>query len=136
MPGPLPKRIEERRRRNVVPGETTVVMDGVVEIPPARDDWHPTALAWYESLKDSGQSQFYEPSDWAQAVYAADLITKSLQPEATAAAAGMALAAMKELLTTESERRKAKLQVQRTNGGEPEAEKPTAIDEYRKMVTG
>jgi hypothetical protein len=41
-------------------------------IPTADKGWHPKARSWYNSLKLSGQSAFWEPSDWATAVAAAD----------------------------------------------------------------
>ena len=137
MPGPLAKRVEERRRRNSVPGETVVEVHGPVIAPEPRADWHPVARAWFEALKQSGQSQFYEPSDWGLALYACELMTRSLDPEATAAKATAALAAMNDLLTSEKERRKARLQVNRILGGvEDESVRPTALDEYRKVLGG
>ena len=41
-------------------------------IPDADKGWHPKARSWYNSLKISGQTKFWEPSDWATAVAAAD----------------------------------------------------------------
>ena len=41
-------------------------------IPQADSSWRPKARSWYNSLKLSGQSEFFEPSDWATAVAAAD----------------------------------------------------------------
>jgi hypothetical protein len=41
-------------------------------IPQADSTWRPKARSWYNSLKLSGQSEFFEPSDWATAVAAAD----------------------------------------------------------------
>ena len=43
---------------------------GIV-IPEANPGWLPVARSWYNSLKLSGQSDFYEASDWATAVAAA-----------------------------------------------------------------
>jgi hypothetical protein len=133
VPGPLPKRIEERRRQNKVPGEVTVAMVGAVRPPPVPRRIHPQAAAWYRSLARSGQSQFFEPSDWAAAGFVCHLITKALEAEATAAQASAAWAAMSELLTSEAARRKAHVFVQRT-AAEVAPEKPTAIEEYRKVL--
>lgn len=41
-------------------------------IPEADPSWKPKARSWYNSLKLSGQSEFYEPCDWMTAVAAAD----------------------------------------------------------------
>jgi len=41
-------------------------------IPEADPSWKPKARSWYNSLRLSGQSEFFEPSDWMTAVAAAD----------------------------------------------------------------
>jgi hypothetical protein len=40
-------------------------------IPQASEKWLPQSRSWFNSLKLSGQSAFYEASDWATAVAAA-----------------------------------------------------------------
>ena len=40
-------------------------------IPEANPRWLPQARSWYNSLALSGQSDFYEASDWATAIIAA-----------------------------------------------------------------
>lgn len=133
---PLPKRIEERRRVNIVPGEAVVVMAGAVVVPelPKRGI-HPAARAWYDSLRVSGQSQFYEPSDWAMAVAATMVLSKALRPSGNAAMIGAAWSMIDALLTTETGRRRAHVQVRRT-GEVAEPEKPRTIDDYRKALEG
>jgi hypothetical protein len=42
-----------------------------IPIPEADPDWKPEAQSWFRSLARSGQSDFYEASDWATAVAAA-----------------------------------------------------------------
>lgn len=42
-----------------------------IPIPTANPEWLPEARSWFNSLKLSGQSDFYEASDWATAVAAA-----------------------------------------------------------------
>lgn len=44
--------------------------DGI-PIPSPDERWLPLAQSWFNSLKLSGQSDFYEASDWATAVAAA-----------------------------------------------------------------
>jgi hypothetical protein len=44
---------------------------GDIPIPNADPEWMPLARSWFNSLKLSGQSDFYEASDWATAVAAA-----------------------------------------------------------------
>jgi hypothetical protein len=45
---------------------------GGIPIPDANPKWKPTARSWFNSLKLSGQSEFFEASDWATAVAAAE----------------------------------------------------------------
>ena len=41
---------------------------------------HPAARRWFESLAESGQSAFYEPSDWATAYVLAETMSRELRP--------------------------------------------------------
>jgi len=43
-----------------------------IPIPVADPSWKPKARSWFNSLKLSGQSEFFEASDWSTAVAAAD----------------------------------------------------------------
>lgn len=44
----------------------------VTTIPTANERWCPQARSWYNSLALSGQSDFYQASDWATAICAAE----------------------------------------------------------------
>jgi hypothetical protein len=44
---------------------------GTFPIPEANEQWMPQARSWYNSLRLSGQSEFFEASDWATAICAA-----------------------------------------------------------------
>jgi hypothetical protein len=46
--------------------------NSIPAIPTAAPHWCPQARSWYNSLVLSGQSDFYEASDWATAVCAAE----------------------------------------------------------------
>lgn len=81
--GPLPKRSDQRRRRNQpddVSGIRHADASVDVEAPPALKSWHPAARRWFESLAESGQSAFYEPSDWATAYVLAETMSRELRP--------------------------------------------------------
>lgn len=137
MPGPHPKRSAERRRRNIVPGETTVVREGMVRSPRLPPGMDPIAVRWFNSLRSSGQSDFFEPSDWAAAVFVAEVITRALEEEAMSAALFAGIwSAMGDLMTTESARRRMRLEVERRANGDAEPEKPTALDDYKTRLEG
>ena len=53
MPGPVPKRSDQRRRRNKPEGLPTVKAAGAGSVKPLAEDrdWHISAKRWYRSLK-------------------------------------------------------------------------------------
>jgi len=105
MPGPPPKRSDERRRRNDPASGPPIKVDieGLVDEDPnslpflikqdivipqphsvdesARDEWHPLALEMWESFKRSGQALFWEPSDWMMAKLFCESLSRDLKPQ-------------------------------------------------------
>lgn len=116
MPGPVPKRSDQRVRRNKdeVPIEKVTAI-GEVEIPELDlEDPHPLIADFYESLKDSAQSEFYEPSDWQQArltCHFLDRQVKSSKPSGQMLAVLHSM--MTDLLVTEGARRRVRLEIER-----------------------
>ena len=136
MPSPIPKRSSERRRRNVVVGQEKIEVAGVVEIPELPANTHAVARGWYEALQRSGQAQFFEPSDWAGAIYVAVAMTRTLNTRTrfNSTAFSAIWSAMNDLLTTEGARRKARLEVERAQSV-PRAEPGvSAMDDYRQRL--
>jgi len=129
--GPVPKRDAERRRRNKpdVPTDT-VKLPGRVPAPGASRSWLKLARRWYQSLMESGQAQFYEPSDWATAQYVAELMSRLLSEDRPSAEMVKALnPLMNSLLTTEGERRRVRIEIERPVEQQPAG--VTAMDAYR-----
>ena len=106
-------------------------MQGEVEVPDPPEDLHPTAKAWYHSLKESGQSIYMEPSDWHTAILVAHAIDKFLET-GHAAQLKVALDMMKPLLVTEGDRRRAQIEIER----DANTEKPdeSVLADYRKKL--
>ena len=91
------------------------------------------AKRWYLSLAQSGQAEFYEPSDWAVAFLMAESISRDLKPQFVGfrqtgrqetvpeyavvplkgASLSAYLKAMTDLLVTEGARRRAGIELQR-----------------------
>lgn len=142
--GPVPKRSEERRRRNKPEGpELAKVVTGEVspvafEAPEPLNHWHPLACEWYESLSESGQHVFYQPSDWQTARYLAEAMSRNLDNERFSAQLfASVMAGMTELLTTEGARRRARVELERRKTGEPQAPAGvTAMADYRAQLGG
>jgi hypothetical protein len=135
---PTPKRNAERRRRNKGSQADVVHRAETVSAPPPPPGLHPAALRWYEALQQSGQSEYFEPSDWAAALYVAEAMTQNLNASRFSAQLfGVVWSAMDDLLTTEQARRRARIEVQRELGDvQPERPGITAIAEYRKALGG
>lgn len=72
-----------------------------------RKKWHPRATAWYDSLSTSGQSDYFQDSDWAQAKIIADLLTHAYSMNFMRMAQMMDTISsmMAKLGTTEADRR-------------------------------
>ena len=120
MPGPIPKRSDQRIRRNKpdVPIEKVNVI-GSVDVPDLGiPDPHPIVLDLYLSLRDSAQARFYEPSDWEFARFTfhfADYLLKSPRPSGQLLSTVQSM--LSELLLTEGARRRVRLEVERSQSG-------------------
>jgi hypothetical protein len=88
----------------------------------------------FRSLGKSGQSQFYEPSDWAWARLACEMAHRGLTKNVLSGQLmATVLQALSPLLMTEGERRRARIELER--GAEPEAPPSLAImDKYRNAA--
>lgn len=136
--GPIPKRDDERRRRNKPDAATTTVeVTGEVKSPDIDPDWHEIAVDWYRSLSNSAQSRFFEPSDWAAARLLAHDMTRHLNSGRPSSQWFASLwSAMGDLLTTEASRRRVRMEIKRSpekpaNAGEGAT--VTRLDHYRDL---
>ena len=137
MPGPVPKRASQRRRRNVTEPTTTVAVQGDVAVPPLDlEDVHTLARSMYEALARSGQARYFEPSDWQYARWAAFVQSKALQ-QPTAALVMVVDKLLSNLLVTEADRRRVRMEINRTSPGESGEEvssTATGIAERRRRL--
>jgi len=134
--GPVPKHSSERRRRNkeAEPDTVRAIVENVV-VPRPSAKWHPIAKAWYKALSESGQSHFFEPSDWAAAQYVAESMSINLRQQRKFSAVLFSAVwdAMGDLLTTEAARRRVRMEIDR--GPEQlELAGVTALSDYRKTL--
>jgi hypothetical protein len=170
--GPIPKREDQRRRRNkktstakkttqarrktsaaTSPSKRSAAR---VAIPKADPGWHAAAKRWYDSLAKSGQSSFYQPSDWAMAWLIAESISRDLKPQVVGvneetgepvfaiiplkgASLAAYLKAMTALLATEGDRRRVGLELERAGFGaddRPTVSEVPRLDDYRDRLSG
>lgn len=156
--GPIGKRSNQRHgHRSKAEQDDITTAEGAakVEVPEADPSWHPVAVRWFESLADSGQSAFYEPSDWALAFVLAESISRELQPQPVVVGKGddarvemfamppkgASLAAwlkgMTALMVSEGDRRRMRIELSRPAAPEgEEAENVSELDEWRQRLRG
>lgn len=126
MPGPVPKRTEQRRRRNQSEPVESAAASGVVAWPAPDDAWHPIAQDWFRSLGESGQATFFEPSDVQTARYVAEAMSTNLAGEKFSSMLFAAvMSASGDLLATEGARRRLRVELQKP--AEPDAEQQSAV---------
>jgi len=128
--GPIPKRSDERARRNA-PEREVVKADGAKKVPiPAADrNWHPIAKRLWNAMKKSGQAVFYEPSDWAVAYSLMDdLSYYKNQHKRSGQMLAAIMAALTSLMLTEGDRRRLQIELfrqaadeERLSAGQAEA---------------
>ncbi|MGW3323892.1 phage terminase small subunit [Streptomyces virginiae] len=105
-----------------------------VSIPRADPDWHEAAKKLYDSLRKSGQSDFYQQSDWAYAWALMDDFSHYKQTSKRSAQMAQTLySALGNLLVTEGDRRRVRIELQ-----EPEPETTSAavlaIADYKQEL--
>lgn len=142
--GPVPQHSEDLARdRSRKGGEVTPITPGVlrpVEIPAPNREWHPIALMLWESLALSGQSDFYQQSDWAFAYSLCDDLDHYKRPFTAKDGteyhkrSGQMLqtiySAMSSLLVTEADRRRVHIELAAPED-ESENASVTAIADYQ-----
>jgi hypothetical protein len=140
--GPIPKRSEERRRRNKDDGPQLVQAPSgppadLPDLPEPDPLWHPIATDWYLSLQESGQAVFYQPSDWAMARYAAELMSRGLCSDRPPNGQYVSAldSVMARLLTTEGDRRRARIELERKPAS-PQLASVSPLDAYRDLAGG
>jgi hypothetical protein len=115
--------------------EVAPALTGTVSQPPADPEWEPLARDWYTSLAESGQAQFYEPSDWQLARILAGVLSRNLAGDRLSAALlDTFMSGTARLLVTEADRRRLRVEIERGPAEGVDAE-VTALDDYRDALS-
>lgn len=135
MPGPPPKRSDQRRRRNKVDAESAP-SDGVVRGPELEGDHSDVGCRFYEALRRSGQARYFQPSDWAAAELVVLAIDSFVEKRSAMLLASIN-SAMSNLLATEGDRRRLRIELERAKAkpAGPD-EVVTELDAYRRRAAG
>ncbi|MEU8327320.1 hypothetical protein [Micromonospora sp. NPDC048839] len=136
MPGPVPNREDDLARpRERKGGDVQAVTRGElrpVVVPRADANWHPIARMLWDSLKKSGQADFYQQSDWAFAFsLCEDLSVYKKSGKRSGQMLQTIYSAMTNLLVTEADRRRVRIELHEAE----EEETPASVavmDDYRR----
>ena len=131
---PTPKRSSQRRRTNS-PQADTVNMIGSVEVPDlGLTDPHPLVVDLYESLKISGQAQWYEPSDWERARITCHLLSDQLKSGRPSSTMYQTIQGdLAALMTAEGDRRRLRMEIERDQASSGDDDRRLALmEQYRK----
>jgi hypothetical protein len=105
-----------------------------VTVPTADSAWHPIARKLWDSLKTSGQADFYQNSDWAYAYSVCDDLSHFKKSgQRSSMMAQVIYSAMSNLLVTEADRRRVRIELHEPEAGEDEAS-VTAINNARAKL--
>lgn len=139
MPGPVPNRTGDlSRERDANRGDKIPVSKGVLlptTIPRVSDkEWHPIAKRLWDAAKTSGQSAYYQNTDWVMLYSLCDDLSvykKSGNRSSVMLAAIMS--GLSNLLLTEADRRRARIELEAPEDPQQDAEL-IAIDGYKDML--
>lgn len=134
--GPVPKRSEDRHRRNSpAPVSAPSVSQGAPQ-PRGSSSWSPAAKRIWKSLGKSGQARFFEPSDWAYAQFVMEEMTRYQDGERQNGQVLTAiLSSLTSLMLTEGDRRRVGIELARpSNDGDGEPAKVEVMDKWRQRL--
>ncbi|QDP44208.1 terminase small subunit [Streptomyces phage Celia] len=136
--GPVPNRSEDLARpRERKGGDAKAVTKGVARptsVPNADRDWHPIARKVWDGAKASGQTDFYQASDWAILYSLCDDLSAFKKSKVRSAQMAQTLySALGNLLLTEGDRRRAGIELNEPPD-ESEAASVVAIADYKKEL--
>lgn len=145
--GPIPSHSDDLARdrtRNGRPDqEITKGVRRPATIPEMDPDWHHIAKMLWTALQESGQSDFYQSSDWALAYSICEDLSLYKKPSVSKDGeeyfkrSGQMLqtiySAMERLLVSEGDRRRVRIELDEPASDEKSAEL-VAIDSYKDML--
>lgn len=148
MPGPVPKRKAQRRRRNAKRVDTAPAAPAAGG-PKAKTTWHPIARQWYTAIASAGMARFYDVGDWATAYAAAEALSRALHPQVIgtfegkpikasmpipAATMTAFLRACAVLGATEGDRRRLGIELERPAEPEEDGADVSELADYRRRA--
>lgn len=120
MAGPVPKHSSERVRRNTpdTPIETIQAI-GSVKAPPLNlRKPRKLVVDMYKAMQESAQAKYFEPTDWEYARITLALLDDQLKaPRQNSQILTVIMSNLSDLLVSEGQRRRARIEIERSEGG-------------------
>ncbi len=131
--GPVPKRADQRRRRNASAIPVDSVAGAAAEAPELGFDVDPVVADWYAALADGPEARYYTPAMWQRARIVAKMLHGVVQAGRPSSQMYAALQQdMKSLLVDAGELRRLGIEVQ---AAEPAGERPDNVIDWRERAT-
>ncbi|GAA1645924.1 hypothetical protein GCM10009700_35400 [Brevibacterium sanguinis] len=137
---PARKKRSEEKTGHRTKAELAVVSHGEmqpVKWPRARKTWSYAVKEFYNSVKDSGQTYWYQQSDVSRLRLFCDELERYKSSGRQSAMMYAALTSeMSNLMVSESDRRKANIELQHPESNEEEDAQVAHIENYRHGLMG
>lgn len=141
MPGPIPNRSTDlSRERDADRADRPSLKKGEmlpVRIPGPDGSWDSIALKLWYSLEESGQSKFYQQSDWAYAYIIVNELSEYLKSEGKGRSAmrfQVIMQSLANLLVTEADRRRIRIELEEPQEDEGPSAAVLALADYEKQL--
>lgn len=141
MSGPVRKRDDQKVRRNLEEVPTTKVTAIGTVVPPdlGMENPHPLIVDLYNSMKDSAQSRYYEPSDWQFARVTFHFLNDLLWAPSMKGSAHKLQTINQmftSLLLTEGDRRRVRMEIERSAAPTSEGGKVLTMADHFAQALG
>ncbi|GGN40194.1 hypothetical protein FHR83_007095 [Actinoplanes campanulatus] len=139
MPGPVPNREADlarpRERKGADQQSVTRGTARPAKAPNADRSWHPIAQRLWDAAKESGQSDFYQASDWAL-LYSLceDLSVYKKSTKRSGQMLQTIYSAFERLLIAEGDRRRVRIELHEPEDETATPASVTVMNEYRAAL--
>jgi len=139
---PIARKRDADRRNHTTKNAEHLVIDGAtaaefpVKVPRANGNWDPRTKKWFNSIKKSAVTRFYEQSDWDTAVVAAEILDRWFgRANGSAALLTEWRALCNALLLLEGDRRRLGIEIHRgREAAQAEMAGAVTVAEYKARL--
>ena len=108
-----------------------------VPVPAESRAWHPVAKRLWRAAKNSGQAQFYQPSDWAVMYFLLDEVTAYLvAPRRNGQILTALMGGFSSLMMTEGDRRRLQIELTQPSSEELASAGVEEMAKWREKMSG